>query len=77
MPVPYEEPADTEWQTRIGAELDDYQVALAAALEEIFGDGVHDLDGIVTRLNQTVVRTGDGRDWTADSFKAEMKRLGV
>ncbi|MFB4319497.1 recombinase-like helix-turn-helix domain-containing protein [Actinomadura sp. 21ATH] len=53
-----------------------YENALADELEAIFGTGVHDLPGLVAALNETGLRPADGADWTAESFAAEMARLG-
>ncbi len=44
-------------------------------LEAAFAEGLHDLRDIVRRLNETNVRTADGRAWTEPLFAAEMKRL--
>ncbi|HLU98750.1 MAG TPA: recombinase-like helix-turn-helix domain-containing protein [Thermobifida alba] len=57
--------------------LTSYENALADELEGIFGSGVHDLPGVVAALNGTGVRPPDGADWTAESFTAEIARLGV
>ena len=51
MPVPYDEPGNVVWQTQIDAEPSAYARALADSLEGILGQGVHDIDGIVARLN--------------------------
>jgi hypothetical protein len=50
---------------------------LGLALERIFGEGVDELDGIVSRLNELGVASADGAPWTADSFQAEMAILGA
>ncbi|MEU6041402.1 recombinase-like helix-turn-helix domain-containing protein [Actinomadura sp. NPDC047616] len=54
-----------------------YEEALADELEAIFGRGVHDLPGLVAALNETGVRPADGADWTEESFRAEIARLGA
>ena len=38
--------------------------------------GIHDLEGLVAYLNQSGPRGPDGAAWTADTFQAEMARLG-
>ena len=53
----------------------EYENALGDALEAVFAEGLHDLRDIVRRLNETNVRTADGRAWTEPLFAAEMKRL--
>ncbi|MGH3387828.1 MAG: recombinase-like helix-turn-helix domain-containing protein [Actinomadura sp.] len=58
-------------------EITSYENALADELEAIFGRGVHDLPGLVLALNETGVRPAGGADWTAESFTAEMARLGA
>ncbi|GAA2632546.1 recombinase-like helix-turn-helix domain-containing protein [Actinomadura fulvescens] len=57
-------------------ELTSYEEALADELEAIFATGVHDLPGVVAALNETGLRPADGADWTAESFTAEIARLG-
>lgn len=51
--------------------------ALGDALEAILKQGIHDLDGIVAGLNASGVTPPGGGEWTADTFQAEMKRLGA
>lgn len=57
-------------------DITSYEHALADELEAIFGRGVRDLAGLVAALNETGVRPPDGADWTAESFTAEIARLG-
>jgi hypothetical protein len=52
-----------------------YERKLAGAIEEVFGSGRHDLDGLVDGLNELGVPAPGGEVWTADSFTTEMKRL--
>jgi hypothetical protein len=63
------------WQTRAALPTD-YENALGDALQKIFAEQVHDLPGIVGRLNAGSVRAPGGTAWTEDSFEAEMARLG-
>jgi hypothetical protein len=63
------------WQTRVAAPTE-YENALGDALQKIFADQVHDLPGIVSRLNASTVRAPGGVTWTEDIFTAEMTRLG-
>ena len=77
MPVPYDEPENVVWQTRIDAPPDAYAMALADALEAAFGEGLHDIDGLTRRLNETGPRPAGGGDWTASLLEAELVRLGA
>ena len=77
MPVPYDEPGNVIWQTRVDAEPDAYAMALADALEGIFGQGIDDIDTIVARLNETGPRPEGAQEWTQSVFEAEMNRLGA
>jgi hypothetical protein len=54
-----------------------YEIRLAGAVEEVFGSGVHDLAGLVTGLNDRGLFAPDGASWTAQTFTAEMQRLGA
>jgi hypothetical protein len=58
-------------------ELTSYEHALADEIEAVFGSGVHNLPGLVAALNETGVRPPNGADWTAESFTAEIARLGA
>ena len=76
MPVPYDEPGNVTWQTQIDSPPEEYAMALADTLEMIFGQGIHELDRIVARLNE-VGPPPEGTDtWTPAVFEAEMVRLG-
>jgi len=54
-----------------------YERALADTLFEILGRGRHDLDSIVAALRASAVKPPDGADWTIESFRAEIARLGA
>jgi len=56
---------------------DDYQNLLGDAIERAFAAGVHDLAGLVARLNEAGVPAPNGQPWTAELFQKEMKRLGA
>ena len=58
-------------------EPDDYQNLLGDAIERSYADGVHDLAGLVERLNEARVPSPNGQTWTPDLFQKEMKRLGA
>lgn len=53
-----------------------YEIKLAGAIEEVFGSGRHDLDGLVDGLNQLGIQAPDGQPWTAEAFRVEMERMG-
>lgn len=71
-PVPYLEPHQT--RTR---EPSPYEYKLAHVLEEVFRQVGHELPDVVRGLNERSVRAPDGRNWTEESFRTEMKRLGA
>lgn len=54
-----------------------YELKLSGAIMEVFGTGTHDLPGLVAGLNGLGLRAPDGGDWTEESFRAEMSRLGA
>lgn len=54
-----------------------YEYKLAAVLEDVFSKAGHELAEVVQGLNARSVHAPDGRAWTEDSFRAEMKRLGA
>jgi hypothetical protein len=56
---------------------DDYQNLLGDAIERSYAAGVHDLGGLVDRLNEAKIPTPNGQPWTAELFRKEMKRLGA
>jgi hypothetical protein len=58
-------------------EPDDYQNLLGDAIERSFAAGIHDLAGLVARLNDAQVPSPNGQAWTPELFEKEMKRLGA
>jgi hypothetical protein len=65
-----------QWQA--GSEQSSpYEKALGNALEEIFRDGFHEIDGIVAALNDRGLETPDGGIWTSENFSVIMKTLGT
>ncbi len=54
-----------------------YEDLLGDALERAYGQGIHDLDGIVALLNRDCVPTPGGVPWTDDLLKSELARLGA
>ncbi|RRQ27410.1 hypothetical protein DK926_13045 [Rhodococcus sp. Eu-32] len=53
-----------------------YEAKLAGSLTEIYSGGVETLDGVVDGLNDLGLHGPDGGPWTAENFRAEMRRLG-
>ena len=53
-----------------------YETKLAGSIMEIFGRGTHDLPGLVAGLNDLGLHAPDGGEWTEDSFRTEMRRMG-
>jgi hypothetical protein len=64
-----------QWQAGTGASSA-YDSALGDALEDIFGNGIHELAGIVEALNAKGVKTPQGAVWTEENFPAMMEELG-
>ena len=74
-----ESPRDPEllgWQTRSHPPTA-YERRLSDALTAIFGEEVHDLAGIVARLNAAGIPDPDGAPWTEAGFEAAMRTLGA
>ena len=55
----------------------EYENLLSGAVELAYAAGVHDLEGLVARLNADCVPSPGGKPWTAALFESEMKRLGA
>jgi hypothetical protein len=54
-----------------------WEQELANAIESVFSNGARELDELVAGLNASRVRPPEGGDWTAESFAASMRKLGV
>lgn len=54
-----------------------YELELAGAIEEVFASGIHDLPGLVGGLRERGLRSPGGEEWTQESFRTEMARLGA
>lgn len=65
-----------QFQARI-EEPTSYEMTLGSALEEIFGQGMHDLPEIVAALNAQGLKTPEGAPWTEENFANSMERLGA
>ena len=67
----------TEWRQSTDRDPTEWEGALAAAIEDAFGKGHHELDALVAALNGSRVRPRDGGQWTPDNFKSLMHELGA
>ena len=65
-----------QWQART-QEPTPYEQQVGDALEEAFGQGVHELPEIVAALNAKGLRTPGGAAWTEENFAAAMDELGA
>ena len=54
-----------------------YESLLGDAIERAFGQGIHDLDGLVNYLNQSGPPAPNGQPWTAASYTQELARLAA
>jgi hypothetical protein len=63
------------WQTR-PAPPSEFELSLAAALEQIFAQRTYELPDIVAALNREGVRTRQGDTWTEQNFVATFRELG-
>ncbi len=54
-----------------------YEDLLGDAIERSFATGHWELDALVAQLNKTGPLGPNGQAWTADSFQATIKTVGV
>ena len=54
-----------------------YENILADAIERAYAAGIHDLDKLVTSLNDQHCLDPDGNAWTEDSFVKILRELGA
>ncbi|HEV7268328.1 MAG TPA: recombinase-like helix-turn-helix domain-containing protein [Falsiroseomonas sp.] len=54
----------------------DWEMSLAGAIEQAFGQGHHELPALVAALNASRVRPREGGSWTEANFTALMRELG-
>ncbi|MDN3556015.1 recombinase-like helix-turn-helix domain-containing protein [Halomonas maura] len=67
--------ANPVWQTRQSVP-GPFELELVEALEEVFAEGVTELDALVDGLNARDRHDRNGRPWTQESFLREMAVLG-
>ena len=70
------EPENIVWQTRTHEETA-FERRLADTIERAFLAGVTELDALVDCLNAEGVRDEENREWSVDTFRAVMARLGA
>jgi hypothetical protein len=54
-----------------------YEDLLGDAIERAFAAGVHDLAGLVERLNDSGLASPSGKAWTEAIYREEMATLGA
>lgn len=54
-----------------------YENLLGDSIERAYAQGIHDLDGLVSHLNNSGPSAPNGRPWTGEIFQQEMARLGA
>lgn len=54
-----------------------YEDLLGDAIERAFAAGVHDLAGLVERLNDSGLASPSGKAWTEATYREEMAVLGA
>lgn len=64
-----------QWQAGTGT-ASPYEATLGDALEETFGNGIHELAGIVAALNEKGLKTPAGEAWSVENFPEAMEQLG-
>lgn len=65
-----------EHQSRSGGPTP-YELKLAGAIEEVFGEGGHGLEELVEGLNERGIHGPDGQPWSSETFTAEIARMGA
>lgn len=55
----------------------EYENRLGEALTEIFDADVDQLPDVITKLNEMGVQAPNGKLWSEESFRLEMRRLGA
>lgn len=54
-----------------------YENLLGDVIERAFGEGIHDLAGLVQRLNDSGLPTPGGQRWTDVLYRKEMAALAA
>ena len=70
-------PLYNETHQQRSAEPTAYENLLGDSLERAFGQGIHDLEGLVAYLNKAGPSAANSPPWTPASFEQEMARLGA
>jgi hypothetical protein len=72
----YRFPSLDPHQSRL-REPTDWEMSLAGAIEQAFGQGHHELPALVAALNASRVRPREGGAWTEANFTTLMRELGA
>lgn len=72
-----EQPLYNETHQSRGAAPTAYESLIGDAIERAFGQGIHDLHGLVAYLNQAGPSAPNGQAWTAESYSREIARLAA
>lgn len=54
-----------------------YESLLGDSIERAFGQGIHDLEGLVAYLNQAGPSAPNGQAWTRENYTREIARLAA
>jgi len=54
-----------------------YEDLLGDAIERAYGAGIHDLAGLVERLNDSGLSSPNGEPWTEANYREAMAALGA
>ena len=54
-----------------------YESLLGDSIERAFGQGIHDLAGLVAYLNQAGPAGPNGQAWTTERYQREIARLAA
>lgn len=54
-----------------------HESLLGDSIERAYAQGIHDLEALVSYLNQSGPPAPNGEPWTGETFKKEMARLGA
>lgn len=54
-----------------------FESLLGDSIERAFGQGIHDLEGLVAYLNRAGPSAPHGRAWTVETYRREIARLAA
>ena len=67
----------SEWRQSTDRAPTEWELSLAAAIEDAFSKGHHQLDALIAALNASRVRPQNGGQWTTANFESLMQELGA